>query len=250
MADEGERKHQPTARYRKKLREEGRFARSQDLGAALVLVTSLGILWLTGPGLFSKLQSMTDSSLAVRELPRQGELVDLFRLQISEALWLVLPLLAMTCATAVIYQWFQSGFQIFPSKLAPDWQRVNPIEGTRRLWSSGGTGRLGFGLLKIVVVALILGFEIWSAGDALLSTAGYSSAKVAAIVGTSLIQSGLKVALGLVALGLLEYGYQYWIFERSILMTDEELREELKSEAQHPQLAQRKNQLRQKNLGS
>ncbi|MEM7560790.1 MAG: EscU/YscU/HrcU family type III secretion system export apparatus switch protein, partial [Planctomycetota bacterium] len=161
------------------------------------------------------------------------------------ARWLVLPMLASVFVAAVIYQWFQSGFQVKPGRVTFDPSRLSWARGASKLASGGKVTKVGFGLLKIAVLVCIIGSDLWANADKVLMAPSLSTISMTGLLGQLLLVCGFKVAGVLIALGLLEYAYQWWQFERSLMMTDEEMREDLKSESANPQLLGRRNQLRQ-----
>jgi flagellar biosynthetic protein FlhB len=52
----------------------------------------------------------------------------------------------------------------------------------------------------------------------------------------------------MVLIGFAEYGVQWWRHERSLMMTDDELREEMKSSTGDPRLAAKRKKVRQEML--
>lgn len=241
---DSERKHNPTPRHRKKAREQGRYARSEDLANAILLLVAMSILWFTGPHMFAELQSLLSQALEGR-LVAKAELVGSFQAQLLSGLILVLPMLASVVISAVIYQWFQSGFQVMPGRVTFDPGRLSWARGASKLASGGGIPKVSFGLLKIAVLVCIIGSDLWANAHKVLMASSLSTVSMTGLLGQMLLICGFKVAGALIALGLLEYAYQWWYFERSLMMTDEEMREDLKSESVNPQLLGRRNQLRQ-----
>lgn len=241
---DSERKHNPTPRHRKKAREQGRYARSEDLASAIMLLVAMSILWFTGPNMFAELLSLLSQALEGR-LVAKAELVGSFQGLLVNGLMLVLPMLASVFIAAVIYQWFQSGFQVLPGRVTFDPSRLGWARGVSKLASAGGIPKVGFGLLKIAVLVCIIGSDFFANADKVLMAPSLSTISMTGLLGQLLLVCGFKVAGALIALGLIEYAYQWRQFERSLMMTDEEMRENLKSESANPQLLGRRNQLRQ-----
>lgn len=241
---DSERKHNPTPRHRKKAREQGRYARSEDLASAIMLLVAMSILWFTGPSTFVELQRLLSQALD-GHLAAPAELVGSFQGLLLNGLMLVLPMLSSVFVAAVIYQWFQSGFRVIPGRVTFDPGRLSWARGASKLASGGGVPKVGFGLLKIAVLVCIVGSDLWANADKVLIAPSLSTISMTGLLGQLLLVCGFKVAGALIALGLIEYAYQWWQFERSLMMTDEEMREDLKSESANPQLVSRRNQLRQ-----
>ena len=106
--------------------------------------------------------------------------------------------------------------------------RLSPIAGLQRLASLATMGRALKLTLKLIVVVGAIGFVV----SPILP---FSSASLSAdftgqlaTFGTSAVQLVAHVAMGLLLYGALDYVWQRWRFERSLQMTREEVREEMK----------------------
>ena len=247
-----ERKHNATPLHRKKAREQGRYARSRDLSSALMLLAAVTLLWLTGSRMMtvvshSLMSSMTIESL--EDLQRQG-MVARVQTGIANCLWAAMPLFIGVAAIAVIYQWLQSGFQLAPGKLGFDFSRVNPARGMRRIFELPTWIELVFGLLKVAVVITIVMVGLWRCWDQISQSPLLTVSEVAGLMWTSALTQCWQVACGLLLLGLAEYGVQWWRYEQELKMTDEELREELKTVSGDPQLSTKRQARRRELLGA
>jgi flagellar biosynthetic protein FlhB len=107
---------------------------------------------------------------------------------------------------------FQVGLLWIPDRLMPDIGRVNPMAGLKRIFSLGGTARLGFGLVKVLVVSIVAGVIVWRRWDDVLRASGFD-------------------------------GLQRWKFEQDLRMTHQEVREEMKNLQGDPQIVARRRQI-------
>jgi len=238
----GEKKHEATAHRRQQAREEGQLARSQDLGSALVLMGAIGILMMWGPGVadylaglmvhcFSEPQRLTDSpQYAVHWVAScfQGCLITL------------IPILVASAAIAWIGNWVQIGFLFLPGKLQLDWSHVSPLKGLQRLVSLRNATRLAFGITKIGLVAAVAAVGLWGSWEHIMSAANLAAIDVGLIVWNTTIDMSFRIALTLLVLAILDYGFQRWRFEEDLKMTDEEMREEMKMMNGDPQILARR----------
>ena len=240
-----ERIHPASPRRRQAAREEGRVAKSHDLPAALVLLTGLLVLLYFGStmvqvvGDFARHQFdgdawlVADSDLAVQS----------WRSIMQAFVRVVAPVLGIVLAVALIGNVGQTGLMILPDRLAPDISRINPAAGFGRLCSVDSVTRVVWALLK---VAAILGVTIWIAWqqhERLLTLGTLPPAAVIAALAEFALWTCLKIAVLLLVLGLADYGLQRWRHERSLRMTPEELREELRNQQGNPALMNRRRHL-------
>ena len=69
------------------------------------------------------------------------------------AAMVLLPILGLLMLGGVLVNVFQVGLLWLPDRVAPDFSRVSPLAGLKRIFSLSGTSRLGFGLVKVLIVA-------------------------------------------------------------------------------------------------
>ncbi len=231
MADSGdEKKHVPTQRRRQKARSEGQFAQSQDLTSAVLLLTALASLWLFGGRAAAQLAiAITDglSSASIVSLTTEDATHTLVQSGTHLAV-AVVPLMIAMMAVGVLINITQTGFLLLPSKIAPSLENISPATGLKRIVSLAATARLGFGVLKIAVVVAVTYAAIRHFGAQIMHLAGAEIPQVAKTLFDSLMGTCTWIAAALFVLALLDYGFQWFKHERDLMMTDEELREEMK----------------------
>jgi flagellar biosynthetic protein FlhB len=79
--------------------------------------------------------------------------------------------------------------------------------------------------------------------DEILGLAALDLPQIAAFVADITLWTSLKIALALVALAILDYGYQRWKYEQDLRMTPQEVREEMKNLQGDPQVMARRRQV-------
>ena len=74
--DNGDKTEAPTPRRRQEALEQGNVARSQDLSAAVLIISVMMLLNWYGPGLVSALKAIVQEMLIARTSERQGRAID------------------------------------------------------------------------------------------------------------------------------------------------------------------------------
>lgn len=238
----GEKKHDASPHRRQKAREQGQVARSQDLGSALVLLVSISLLWWSGPQIIQAVGTIMKACLTQErywtlDAHSASGLIDACA---KKCLWALMPLLAGVCGIALFNNWFQIGFLFLPDKLNLDWKRIDPMKGAQRLVALPNIARLGFGLLKISLVTAVIIFGLWGRWDMILGSQILTAGEIGSMVWSTIIDMGLRTAVVLLLLAVLDYGFQWWKTEQDLKMTDEEMREEMKMMNGDPQIAARR----------
>lgn len=240
MADEAtERTEQPTPRRLEEARQSGRIPRSTDLTAAVALLGGLLLLKALGPGLGGELLELVRMVGDASDVRAAG-LSDWTTRLIWRCGLAVGPFLLLLVVTAVAGCVVQSGVPLAWKRLVPKLNHLNPLNGLRRLWSLQSLTRLAMSVLKMVLIAAVAYFTI--AGDvrAMLAAGALEPAGVLRAGGELVLKLALRVALLLLALALLDYGYQRWEWWRNLKMTRQEVRDELKNMEGDPQMRARR----------
>jgi flagellar biosynthetic protein FlhB len=99
---------------------------------------------------------------------------------------------------------------------------------------------LGFGLVKVGLVAFILVSGVLMKWDMILATGGMSVEHLGQFIWQVTVELVKKTAFALAVLAILDYGFQKWKYEQDLKMTDEEIREEVKSTQGDPMIKSRR----------
>jgi flagellar biosynthesis protein FlhB len=232
MADESaEKKHNATSYRRQKAREQGHFARSEDLTSAAIFLVSVLCLQYFAPRLYVLLQNLFLSQFTFRadSLLDKEFIFDETIRYLGTAMWTVFPLLVSSLTVAVVAHLAQSRFAIPPFKMNFSWERINPAMGLQRLFSLENSSRWGIGVMRVILIAGVLGIATYVKWNQIVVLGELNLAQSAALAWKIILDVLVNMAIVLLVLGICDYGYQLWKFEQQIRMTDDELREELKS---------------------
>ncbi len=240
-----ERIHPASPRRRQTAREEGRVAKSHDLATAVVLLTGLLVLLYFGSTMVQVLGDIARNQfdgdawlVADSDLAAQS-----WRSIMRAFVRIVAPVLGIVLAVALIGNVGQTGLMILPDRLVPDLSRINPAAGVGRLCSLESVTRVLWALLKVVAILGVAIWLVWQQRERLLALGTLPPAAVIAGLAEFALWTCLKIAVLLLVLGLADYGLQRWRHERSLRMTPEELREELRNQQGDPSLTNRRRQL-------
>lgn len=237
-----ERTEPATPRRRREARERGHVARSADLSAAGVLLAAVLVLEVRGRSYMEGLASSVAGILGRLDEAGggAGETDFPFGGAAAAALRGVLPLAIAGMAAAIGIGLLQVGFLWTGRPLVPRPERLNPVEGLRRLLSGRSWGRVVAGILKAVAVGAVVAATLWSERLKLAGLAGLEFREALQQAGGLVLLLSLRASGVLLGLGILDWGYQRWLYERDLRMSRAEVREELKRYEGDPRIRERR----------
>lgn len=249
MSDEGgEKSHEATQHRRDEAAQQGQVVRSQDLISAVLLVVALCVLLYNGQEIaifLARLMRTTLSDAPELTVDRQT-LVNRWFVMLQELGWVLLPLMGALLLAAIAVNLAQVGFVFLPEKIGLDISHIDPLKGLSRIFSMSNVVRLGFGLLKIAVVCSVAIWCLWGKHNEVLALVGLEVSQIAAYVAETILWTCLKVGSAILLIAVLDYGYQKWKFEKDLMMSTDEIKEEMKNTQGDPQvIARRKTVQRQ-----
>lgn len=237
-----EKTEEATPRKRRKEREEGRVAKSQDLTASVVLLAGLAGLLIFSRQLWAayvRLLRWCAETCQGLAWERGDWVTAVTREGFSGFLnaWLPFATVCLVASFSVVA--LQVGFKISPKALVPKGDRFNVISGIGRMFSLRSFVEMLKALLKASILFAVLYSCVRGELASLSGMAGYSAPFGTTRVLMTVLRLGLRMAGVLFVLGLLDYLYQKWEFERKIRMTKQEVKDEYKQMEGDPMVRSR-----------
>jgi flagellar biosynthetic protein FlhB len=144
------------------------------------------------------------------------------------SLKVIAPISLFLLAMGLAVNWAQFGFIWAAEPLTPSLDKLNPINGFRRIFSMRGTALLLGSLLKVAAASIVMWLRIRADLDKMAMLPEMPLAAAFSAVGAMLFRAGLELVIILLALGILDFLFQRWQHEQDLKMTKEEVREEMK----------------------
>jgi flagellar biosynthetic protein FlhB len=238
----GDKQHEATDHRRQQAREQGQVAKSQDLASASLLLAAVGILMVWGDNLVTVMAGLMREHLgghAPMQLDRSALTTQCYDIVTSVG-GVMLPILGLLALVAVAVNVGQIGFLFLPDKLAADINRVNPLQGMKRIFSISNAARLGFGVFKIIIVATVAGWAVWGERDQILRLGNLEVGQIATYIVKTSLNTCFKIGVALLILAIIDYIFQRWKQEQDLRMTTQEVREEMKTLQGDPQVQARR----------
>jgi flagellar biosynthetic protein FlhB len=209
------RTEEPTPRRREEAREKGQIARSTDLTSAIVLLAGIVFVRFYGPVMIDDLKGLTMETLHWMGDP-QGDGQEYYH-QAWVVAWGMLKILApislFLMAMGLAANWVQFGFVWATEPLTPNLDKINPINGFRRIVSLRGAEMLVSSLLKVAAAMLVLWLRFRSDLGQMLLLPEMGLQPALAVIYSLLFRAGMELVIILLALAILDYLFQRMIMQ-------------------------------------
>ncbi len=229
---------EPTARKLSKAREEGQVARSTELPAAAVTIAALGMLYLTGDWLIKKLAEAFVSGFHFdRKLVHSPNLLPaIFGHEMLEAFILIAPLMVLTAVVAIAASGATGGFLFASKAIKPKTDKLNPLNGIKRMFGTRAWVELGKALLKFALVAGVVAYVLYDNISTLNAIGRMSFEPGIAVAGKLLSKSALIMACSLIVIAMIDVPFQRWQFMKQMRMSKQEIKDEMKDMEGRPEV--------------
>ena len=236
----------PTEKKRRESREEGQVAFSKELSSAALLAGIVLTLVATSPIILDAMRKLM--SQIFQDLAQRGELsIDSIFTLSGEILSIILPAFAPFAAVIIFAGIFASvlqvGVMITFKAIAPKFNKISPLTGLKRLFSSQSLADFLKSMAKLIIVGFV-GYLTYI--DKITELNGLSVSTPESILiynFTVVAEVAGKIVLALVAIAIFDYFYQRWHHEQQLMMTKQEVKDETKQTEGDPQLKARIRQI-------
>ncbi len=236
-----EKTEKATPRKREESRKKGQVARSVDVNSAAMLLAGTLTLFFLSAGLLNSLLRIFQSSFGHVDptAVTQNAVVPLLIRTVLQMLTLLGPLLIVLVIVGLLANVGQFGFLVTFEPLVPKPEKLNPLSGLKNLVSVKSLGELVKGVLKLAIVGLVSYLTLRGRMQQVLESADYGAGAILLLMSKSAFALAISGGLAIAALGVADFFFQRWQFERSLRMTKEEVREEHKQTEGDPQVKAR-----------
>lgn len=228
----------PTPHKLQQARKKGQVAKSKDLSAALILMAVVGLFFaLREPSsmamqyqLAQYFSNCFNYQMPVESLP--NVLIDFIKF----AGTLLAPVLILCVVVAFLANVLQVGFLFAPEAIKPKLERLNPAEGFKRMFSVKALVELVKSILKIIIVAAAVYLVVRLHIAELMVIFFQTPTQLFFTIINILLASALAGGGAFLAIAMLDLLFQRYDHYKSMRMTRQEVKDELKQTEGDPWL--------------
>ncbi len=227
----GEKTELPTQRKLEEAQKHGQIPRSSEVQTTLVLVSVVCAISFTGPEVWRRL-AMTltavlghlhDATLTITTLQGYAWSGSLLFLQCTA------PIVLSAMLGGLLAGGIQNRFNTASEALGFHWEKLNPAEGIKRVFSARAVVPALVAVAKFIVIFSLT----YSTVRGVLNDPVFATSVSLQRFLEFLAEASLRIALRLLlAMGLIaasDYTYQFWQNHRDLMMTRDEVKDERKN---------------------
>lgn len=241
----GDKTEKPTPKKLRDARREGNVPKSKDLTSTVLVMGWVAGAWMLMGFMGARISELFDRSLGAVPLPFFEALPQLGWLAVQTLLWMVLPLMLLAVMLGVLIEFLQAGPVATFKKMEPKLDKLNPVEGIKKMFSLDNLVEL---IKSIVKCAAMLGIGYVVLKGMLDRLMMLPHGNPAAMAGA--VWHGIKwIMIWTVAVfffvAALDAGYQKYSYIKKLRMSRRDIKREVKENEGDPYVKQRRKQLHQ-----
>lgn len=218
-------------------RRKGTVAKSQELTSSVAIVVLLMLL----PAVLSNLGNALMMSLrtGVGNVPQDVSFSSLSRYGaavLQGPALAIMPLLAAALVVGLGMNFAQVGFVASGEAMKPNFERLNPLSGIKRIFSPRAGVEGLKAILKVALFSYIAWVTIRANWDDLLGLGWGRTATMFVVIGSVMHAVFLRIAIAWLILAAVDYYFQRKQIEKQLRMTKQEVKQEMREMELAPEL--------------
>ncbi len=236
-----EKTEQPSPKRREEAEEKGQVAKSQELNSVAVIAAMLIVFKFMSGSFGTSIKSYMgymygESGVFMLTM---NSFVEIMAHTMMTTIQVLGPILLTVLLFGVMSNVAQSGLVFADKALKPDFSKVNPMKGFKRMFSTRSLVELLKGVLKIAIIGYI-GYTVLDGFFAsYLVMPGRAVSEIAAFLADAIYEITFKILLALLLMAIADFAYQRYEHEKSLKMTKDEVKDENKQSEGDPKVKSR-----------
>lgn len=242
-----EKTEKATPKKKQDARKKGQVLQSREITSAIILIFIFIGLRMFGGFIYSEIAAYAQKALTVYPLMKDFDtfpvIAGIFTEMVIVTMKTMAPIFAIAIITGLLGGYAQVGFLFTTETLGVKFSRINPLSGFKRMFSAHAVVELVKSLAKISVIIYIAYSYLKSEANNVMGIMDMEVMSIATYIATVSINVALRICFALVVIGVLDYAYQWWEYEKNLKMSKQEVKEEYKQVEGNPEI---KSKIKQK----
>lgn len=231
-------------------RKKGMVPKSMELSSFLVLLIFLsGLLMVLDAIAASSAASLQDWILAAA-YPHHGVSTFLHLGQdlVSPILLLLVPMIILIVVAVIVMNWVFHGVVFSLVPLKPDFKRLNPVAGIKKIFSKKMLVELLKVVLKIILMLSILGYLLWNSIGHLIALSVLDPSQFLSRFHYYLTVVVIAILAVMLLAALFDIWYSKFEYAKQMRMSQRDIKDEYKRREGSPEVKSKRKQIQQELL--
>ena len=233
-----EKTEKATPRKKKDARKEGKVARSQETSSlAIILFGAIGMYFIM-PGSISRLADFAKHMYAnsTNLVITNENFTALFTNTLGTFALTVGPIFAVLAVIAFGVSFMQVGPLLSIKAITPKMDKLNVVKGVTNLFSAKSLFQLFRDVLKLSIIGLVGYYAITTEFENVIPLADSDVVGILSFIGKAVFRVVIKISMVMIIIAILDFAYQRFDYEKSLRMSKQEIKEEMKNYEGSPEL--------------
>lgn len=235
----GEKTEQPTEKRLQDAKKKGQVAKSQDLTSAVLLISTVAMVWLIGGYIGGILQASVKNQIEFAATFKGHFTNETAYAVIWQGMigmfWVLAPIFVIVVVFGILANYLQIGTIFSFESIAPKFEKLNPVEGFKQKFLKARPYiELSKTIFKMLITAAVAGYVLWGAREDVVRLIAKPPDVVAAYTFGLVLEIGLKIGLAFLILGGADFFLQKMLHRQDMKMTKHEVKEEYKETEGNP----------------
>jgi len=233
-----EKTEKATPKRRQDARKKGQVARSVELNSALILLSTFWAIKAMGPYMLTTLTDLIKTTFlnSSSTTLTQENVAPLFLSVLVTYVKLAGPIVGVASFVGVAVGFSQVGAKMSLKPITPKLDKLNPLNGFKRLFSPRSLVELIKSIFKIVLIGYVAYSVMVKNYSNLIGMIDMELGQSFRALGEIAYELGMRTGTALLILAIFDYAYQRYSHEKSLRMTKQEIKEEVKQAEGDPKV--------------
>ena len=238
--DGSEKTEQATPKKRRKAREQGQVAKSDEINKAASLIIGFFCFGLFIPGVFLGLQgvfSVVFNAMRYYDMPLSILYMNqMVAHMFSQVVIIAAPIMVAVFVLNFVLMVLQVKWRPTIKPIMPKLSKISPIAGFKRLFSFRAILDLFKSLIKFIVIILVVYMELYGELENFSSLMYMPLAGAFIFLGSLAIRLAITIGIWFILIAAIDYAYQRYKHNKDLKMSKHEVKEEWKQMDGNPQI--------------
>ena len=227
---------QPTGKKLADARRKGNVAQSREVPSVLILMGAVAVLFFGGNWMLGRLKDVMRAIYQRADtLTMAPETMHtLFWEVFSQSVVVLIPLMLVIVSAGVVGNVAQFGFLITGEKLVPNFAKLNPVSGIKKLFSLRSLVELIKALVKLIIIGGVACIVLNRYVDQIPGLMGLNVEAILRFIGDVAFQMALYTCMVLFIMAALDFAYNKWQHNQELKMSKQEVKDEFKQREGDP----------------